>query len=78
MIPEHVFIKQTDTRGKNAALIQSYMQAQHKINDKHILNTGAHFQYFTLNGDYAVEPRINYKWKINSLHSISLGFGSHS
>ncbi len=72
------FKMQTDTKGKNVALIQSYAQWQHKFSEKYILNTGVHYQQFTLNNDFAIEPRINFKWKINDAHSLSAGAGVHS
>lgn len=78
LTPFNQFLKQTNTRGKNVALIQSFAQWQHKFSDKYILNTGIHYQNFTLNKDFIFEPRINFKWKINESHSLSVGAGTHS
>ncbi|MBI5217769.1 MAG: TonB-dependent receptor [Bacteroidia bacterium] len=78
LTPAYQFFKQTDTRGKDITLIQSHIQWQHKITDNYIINGGLHYQHFTLNNDFAVEPRFNFKWKLNAMHSLSIGFGAHS
>lgn len=78
LTPIYQFLVQTDTRGKNVALMQSYAQWQHKFSDRYILNIGLHYQLFTLNNDFTIEPRVNFKWKLNESHSLSIGAGVHS
>ena len=67
------------TESKGAAYFsQFYAQWQYKISTKVKLNVGVHSQYFFLNKDYSIEPRLGLKWKINSKHSLSFGYGMHS
>ena len=60
------------------ALLQPYAQWQWRWNDAWTLNTGVHGQVLTLNGSFAVEPRIGLQWKVNPRHKLSLGYGLHS
>ncbi|MBI3510144.1 MAG: TonB-dependent receptor [Bacteroidetes bacterium] len=62
----------------SAFLIQPYVQWKYKPNDKVTFNAGVHGQYFTLNGSYAVEPRLGMRWSINEKQSINVGAGLHS
>lgn len=78
LTPLYQFRMQTNTKGKDVALLQSHVQWQHKFSDNYILNSGVHYQQFTLNNDYAIEPRLSFKWKLNESHSLSAGAGIHS
>jgi hypothetical protein len=60
------------------ALLQPYAQWQWRWNDSWTLNTGVHGQVLTLNGSFAVEPRLGLQWKVNPRHRLSLGYGLHS
>lgn len=62
-----------------SALLQSYIQWQHKFSDNVVLNTGWNAQYFTLNGTSSfIEPRIGLKWKLDASKSLSAAIGMHS
>lgn len=39
---------------------------------------GATAQYFTLNKNWSVEPRIALKWEMNPKHALSVAYGLHS
>ena len=67
----------TDFDGQTA-LLQPYAQWQWRWNDAWTLNTGLHGQVLTLNGSYAIEPRLGLQWKLNPRHKLSLGYGLHS
>lgn len=60
------------------ALLQPYAQWQWRWNDSWTLNTGVHGQVLTLNGSFAVEPRLGLQWKVNPRHRLSLAYGLHS
>jgi outer membrane receptor protein involved in Fe transport len=59
-------------------MAESFVQWQYRINDKIDLNTGLHYTYLALNDDFAVEPRMGLKWKINCKNTLNLGAGLHS
>jgi hypothetical protein len=39
---------------------------------------GIHFQYLDLNGSFAAEPRLGFRYAINTMNSVSLGYGLHN
>ena len=62
----------------NANLIQSYLHWQYKVTDKLEFNTGLHYQLFTLNDSYAIEPRFSMKYQLDDKRVLSLAYGLHS
>lgn len=59
-------------------LFQPYIQWKYSINEKLSTVTGLHFQYFTLNHSYSIEPRFSIKWQFKPNQSIAFGTGLHS
>lgn len=59
-------------------LFQAYTQSKYDISSKLLLNIGVHTQYFLLNKEYSIEPRLGLKYKINSKNNLSFGYGNHS
>ncbi|MGP8217303.1 MAG: TonB-dependent receptor [Bacteroidia bacterium] len=60
-------------------LLQAYMEWQHKFTDNIVLNSGLHYQYFSINNNSkAFEPRIGIKWHFAPKQSIALATGMHS
>jgi hypothetical protein len=41
-------------------------------------NTGIHYKYLNLNGNYAVEPRIGMRWQVTPRQALTAAFGMHS
>jgi hypothetical protein len=74
----YVYYRLTDVNSEKMLLIQSYGQYQHNFNDNFTMYGGLHFQYFTLNKHWIIEPRFSAEWNINAKHSVSAGFGMHS
>lgn len=62
----------------NTALWQSYLQWKYRISERFELNSGVHYQYFALNQNATIEPRIGCKWMIGERSSLNAGFGIHS
>ena len=62
----------------NAVLFQSYINYQHKFNDKLLFNGGLHSQHFLLTNSNVIEPRVGFKYKQSRRHSFSIGSGMHS
>jgi len=62
----------------NTNIVESFVQWQYRVNDMLSFNTGVHSTYMALNGNYAVEPRLGARWKINPQHTLNFGAGLHS
>ncbi|MBN2610965.1 MAG: TonB-dependent receptor [Bacteroidales bacterium] len=62
----------------NSTLYEAYTQWQHKFNDKMVLNSGIHGQFFDYSSKYAIEPRLGFKWTLKDNHVLSIGTGLHS
>ena len=71
------FERDADFKG-GGALLQSYIQWQHRFNNQWTLNTGLHSQHFLYNQSNSIEPRIGLRYKLNPRHSFSFGSGLHS
>lgn len=59
-------------------LLQGYFQWQHRFNNQIMAYGGLHTQYFSMNDDISVEPRLGLTYEINPKHSLNAGFGMHS
>ena len=75
---DYTYYKLTQVNSEKMLLIQSYGQFQHNFSNRFSIYTGLHFQYFTLNSHWTIEPRLSTEWEINPKHSLSAGFGMHS
>jgi hypothetical protein len=62
----------------NTGLGQAFAHWQYRITEKLALNTGLHFQDFTLNSTWAIEPRAGLRWQFRPGHALSLAYGMHS
>ena len=61
-----------------SALVQYYLQWQHKFNDELTLNTGVYANYFSLTDELFAEPRAGLKWQFRPGQSLNAGIGMHS
>ena len=68
----------TGVNNRSTTLYQSYVNWQHRFTDQLLLNTGLHYQLYSLNYESALEPRTGIKWSITNRQSISAGYGLHS
>jgi len=69
---------QVDNGKGNTDLVQAYSESRFDITNNLTLTGGFHFQYFTLNDDFTIEPRGAIRWQFAPKHSFSLGAGMHS
>ncbi len=76
--PNYTYYKLTQVEREKMLLIQSYGQFQHNFSNKFSIYAGLHFQYFTLNNHWTLEPRFSAEWDINTKSSLNAGFGMHS
>ena len=58
----------------NIALIQAYVQWQHRFSENFLINTGMHFQTLTLNKSGVIEPRIGLKYITANKNIFALVF----
>ncbi|MEL1252991.1 TonB-dependent receptor [Flavobacterium sp. DGU38] len=61
----------------NYNIVQPYAQAQFRLTEKLTFNGGIHGQYFSINEEFAVEPRLAFSYAINGRNSINFGYGIH-
>ena len=77
MAPYGVWKKLRDTQGSNF-LFQAWLQWQHRFSERLTLNSGLHYQQFSLNNSYAIEPRLGLKYQLNDKMSFNFGAGVHN
>jgi hypothetical protein len=63
---------------KNSALVKGFVQWQHKFSDVLSITPGVYAQYYGLNNDWSVEPRLGLKWTVTNRSSINVGAGLYS
>ncbi len=59
-------------------LSQVYAQAEYKFSDKLSTTFGAHSQYFDINGQVSLEPRMAVSWQAGPSSRFSLAYGNHA
>ncbi len=62
----------------NGTMAQFFAQVKYRFNKKLSSTFGFHSTYFSINEDFAVEPRAGIEYKIHPKHTISAGIGIHS
>jgi len=68
----------TDVNKEPSILYEGYVNWQHKFSDELTLNSGLHYQYYDLNLESALEPRLGLQWQFAPNQSLSVGYGLHS
>ncbi len=71
------FITRAEVTG-DMMMLRAYGQYQHKFGEKLTGYAGLHSQYFGLNNEIAVEPRLGLTWQFRTDQSFNLGIGMHS
>ncbi|HEY9048720.1 MAG TPA: TonB-dependent receptor [Ohtaekwangia sp.] len=61
-----------------ATLYQFYTTWKHRFNQQLVFNAGIHGQYYSLNEQWALEPRASLQYIINGSQSLSIGYGIHN
>lgn len=59
-------------------LYRLFSQSKFTLGTKVKLNVGLHSQYFALNGEFIVEPRLGLTYQASNRHAVSLAYGKHS
>jgi hypothetical protein len=60
------------------SLYQGYATWRHRFNNYLSFNAGAHAQYYALNEQVVLEPRLGLQYMLSGNQSISLGYGIHN
>lgn len=62
----------------NSNLTEIFAHHKYDVTDNLNINGGLHLEYFALNGNYSLEPRVAIKWQFVPRHAFSFGYGRHS
>lgn len=65
-------------KNSSTQLLQAYIQSKSTLTGRLTFTGGVNTSLFTLNNDFAIEPRFAFEWTLNNNHSVSLGNGLHS
>lgn len=71
-------LQQISINSGNTSLLQVYSQSRIDVSERFTINAGVNSQYFMLNKDLSVEPRLGFRYELNSRNSISIAYGMHS
>jgi len=55
-----------------------FSEAKIDLTNNFCMTAGINFEYFLLNGHYALEPRYALRWQATPKHALSIGYGLHS
>jgi len=58
--------------------LQLYAQSSYYLTKSLLMNAGIHYEQFFLNNTYSVEPRVSFKYEMNTRNSFNAGYGLHS
>ncbi len=60
------------------SLYQGFATWRHRFNNKFSFNAGVHSQYYALNEQAVIEPRLGIQYMISGNQSLSFGYGIHN
>ncbi|NIJ54734.1 TonB-dependent receptor [Dyadobacter arcticus] len=67
-----------DVKGENTVLTQAYGQWKYRMTKNLQMTLGLHAQHFSLNDNFAIEPRFGLQYSFGNGQSVSLGYGLNS
>ena len=62
----------------SSELVEAYANWKFRPVESLTFNSGIHYLYLNLNGNYSIEPRVGMRWQFTGRQAISAGFGMHS
>ncbi|MCC7301701.1 MAG: TonB-dependent receptor [Bacteroidia bacterium] len=71
------WIRRNDAK-ETGIMAQPYFQWKYKRTDHLSFTAGLHGTYYSLNGDFALEPRAGMKYSFAKVNTLTLGYGLHS
>ena len=76
-LPGSSLITAVDETG-SSKLFNLFSQSKFSLTTKLLFNIGIHNQYFNLNDEFLIEPRIGITYNLSKTQSLSLAYGKHS
>ena len=61
-----------------STVLSAYSSSVINLSNSLTTSLGATGQYFTLNKNWSIEPRVALKWEIKPAHSLAVAYGLHS
>lgn len=61
-----------------STVLSVYSNSVINLSKKMTTSIGINAQFFTLNDNWSIEPRIAFKWQLNQRNSIAFAYGLHS
>lgn len=58
-------------------LFTAYTSSTIRPNNRLTINAGLNYQFFALNNNFSIEPRLGVKWQWKENQQLSLGYGLH-
>lgn len=71
-------MEQLSKAGGESMLLSAYSSSVLNLTNRLTASLGITTQYFTLNKNWTLEPRLALKWKFNPQHSLAAAYGLHS
>ncbi|MCD6090594.1 MAG: TonB-dependent receptor [Bacteroidales bacterium] len=62
----------------HSTFLEYYIQSKYDISENISINTGINANYFALNNEFSIDPRLGIKWEFHPKHSLSFAYGKHS
>ena len=59
-------------------VLSAFSTSVYNLSNKMIASVGVNTQYFTLNKNWTLEPRVALKWKLSPKNSFAVSYGLHS
>ncbi len=59
-------------------LYSAFSNSTLRLTNELTANIGVNAQYFALNKNYSIEPRVGLKWQMQPKHSLGFSYGKHS
>ena len=57
---------------------QFFSQSKYEVKSNLSLTGGFHAEYFALNDNFTIDPRLGFNWEFAPGHSFSFGYGKHT
>jgi hypothetical protein len=62
----------------DATQLQTFAQWRYRMTEDLTLTGGFHLNYYSLNGQFSVEPRLAARWQVSERHRFNFAMGLHS
>lgn len=62
----------------NSSLATAYTNSTVNFSENFTMNAGVNVQFFTLNNNYTIEPRVGFRYQYQPFQSLNFGYGLHS